>query len=262
MKGWELLIYLILAGLLAYLLFKLIFHIVMADQYNSILNYVKIDEQAETIHNFFENYPIYYINLDRAADRRAYLEEMFDKYQIKNVTRIQGVDGKNVDVEYKVIGYTKYSPGELGCSLSHIRAIKTAYENGDEIAVIIEDDCGFGLLSQNKLSLQQIINLAPPDWEYLNLCPLNPMIHLYNETFVPDVNFTGYGTSVYVINRKGMEKILLFLGDNVFDQTKCKSWHLASDIILPYLTKSYSYKERIFYQNRTFPTQITNSSIP
>lgn len=262
MTGWELLIYLILAALLGYLLFKLLFHIVISDQYNTILEYVKVDEQAESINGFFDGYPIYYINLDRAVERREYLEKMFDKYQIKNVTRIPGVDGKKVEIEYKVIGYQKYSPGELGCTLSHIKAIKTAYDNGDQIAVIIEDDCGFGLLSQNNINLDQIINLAPTDWEYINLCPLNPMIKVYNEPFVPEDNFTGYGTSVYVINRKGMEKVLELLGDNIIDQEKCKSWHLASDIILPHLTVSYNYRPTIFYQNRTFPTQITNSSLP
>lgn len=262
MKGWELLIYLVLAGLLAYLCFKLIFHIVMSDQYNRVLEYIEIDQKAEHINGFFNDYPIYYINLDRAKDRRAYLEEMFDKYQIKNVTRIPGVDGKNVDVDYQVIGYTKYSPGELGCTLSHIKAIKTAYQNNDQIAVIIEDDCGFGLLSQNPITIDDIIKEAPEGWEYINLCPLNPLVYLYNEPFVPEVNFTSYGTSIYIINRDGMEKVLKMIGDNIINEKICKANHLASDILLPSLVEAYSYQKKLFYQNRTFPTQITNSNLP
>ena len=262
MEGWVLLLYLVLIGIVLYLFYKLVYHLTLSDDYYRTLGYLRIEKESTSINGFFGSYPIYYINLDRSTDRLKYLQRQMEKYDIK-ATRISAVDGKNITISYTITGYNKYTNSELACTLSHIKAISSSYDNGDQIAVILEDDTGFGLLSQSTQSLQQIIDHAPPDWEYLNLCPLNPIVNTINlGLYISEKKINGFGTSAYVINRKGMEKILSKIGDNNIDYNICRTPHLFSDALLPGLVNAYSYQPKLFYQNKTFPKEIEFSYAP
>lgn len=262
MEGWELLLYLILFGIVLYISYILIYHLFLAIQYSRTSSYLKIEDQSTSINGFFDGYPIYYINLDRSFGRYQHMNSMIKKYSIDNITRISAVDGNNINVSYEVKDYSCYTMSELACTLSHIKAIKTSYDNGDEAAVILEDDCGFGLLSVNKVKLIEIANNAPNDWEYINLCPLNPKLNLYSNEYVSNTECYGYGTSAYLINRKGMEKILTKIGNNKIDYNECLADYLYSDVLLPKLTISYSYNKSLFYQNKTLPKEVKNSFTP
>ena len=53
---------------------------------------------------------------------------------IQNLTRIEAVDGNTLaDNDY----LSKY---EIACVLSHVKAIQTAYDNGLDEVLILEDD--------------------------------------------------------------------------------------------------------------------------
>ena len=43
------------------------------------------------------NIPIYWINLDRSAERKVLMENQFRQNNITNHQRIEGIDGKNLD---------------------------------------------------------------------------------------------------------------------------------------------------------------------
>ena len=91
--------------------------------------------------------PILYINLDRSKDRKKLMEKQLplvsDNYQ-----RVSAIDGKKIDnIERGVVNgikyfneYTELSPAVLACTMSHIKAIKTAYDKGYKNALILEDD--------------------------------------------------------------------------------------------------------------------------
>lgn len=171
--------------------------------------------------------PIYYINLDRSPDRRAFMEKQFQKIGVNSqVKRISAVDGKKlphkhhgvIDTDFGNISYKNnydmYTIGELGCTLSHILAIKKSYYNGDKLALIIEDDVNIlplALHTNNKLN--KIMSEAPSDWGIISLicyenCRKNCR-SLKNGMFVPyRENNKCYSTGAYLINRKGMEKII------------------------------------------------------
>ena len=75
---------------------------------------------------------------------------------IWDLRRSPAVDGMDVDTVLQLMGRANYDEivpfisddrrqgtingGELGCVLSHLAAIKRAYLEGDEIAMIVEDD--------------------------------------------------------------------------------------------------------------------------
>ena len=102
---------------------------------------------------FKNNIPKYYINLKRYTDREKHIQKEFAEYGIKNYKKIKAFDGKDIknikegkieDIKYVNRGAcTKY---ELAITLSHLKAIKTAYDDKCEYAIIMEDDIEFTLL--------------------------------------------------------------------------------------------------------------------
>ena len=160
--------------------------------------------------------PIYYINLNRAIDRKTKLEELFLQHEVINYQRIEAIDGNDLDIEYYKENYIlpeKISKYEIACTLSHIKAIQTAYDNNLEVVLIIEDDCNFDYLKYKTQTLNELINCDDVDnWETIQLAmtntrkSFNSIIkelenkHLYK--------YTDNGATAYMINRKGMEKII------------------------------------------------------
>ena len=68
---------------------------------------------------------IYWINLDSDVERREYMEEQFDYWQIKNHSRIEGIDAREDDPSVHLKGRIpdQVTSGELGCCMSHLKAI-------------------------------------------------------------------------------------------------------------------------------------------
>ena len=88
--------------------------------------------------------PIYYINLDGQPERREYMEEQFKYWEIEDYTRISAYDGREDDLSGIIKGrYPEgVSSGEIGCTTSHLKAIKHWYDTSDtQCAIMMEDDC-------------------------------------------------------------------------------------------------------------------------
>jgi glycosyl transferase family 25 len=107
----------------------------------------------------------FYINLDRRTDRRAEVEQEFAKIGL-TVERFPAVD---------------YSPGSIGCNLSHIAVLKLAKARGYESVMIFEDDFEF-LVSKEEWNRQ--ISLLPTSYDVVmvsyNLLQSTP----HSETFL------------------------------------------------------------------------------
>lgn len=104
-----------------------------------------------------ENFDIYYINLERAKERREYMECILNQAKCK-YTRFEAVDGKllrdniktvadfscGIDVKYVKDGIKESLqkiPGTVGCTLSHlILHNMIAKSKSDKPVVIFEDD--------------------------------------------------------------------------------------------------------------------------
>ena len=87
-------------------------------------------------------YQTYLINLDRATERLAFMQNEF-KNQLIDFERITAVDAITLDSSSYLIN-NKYDrrlvPGEIGCYLSHIKALKTFLNSANAYAIVIEDD--------------------------------------------------------------------------------------------------------------------------
>lgn len=163
--------------------------------------------------------PVYYINLQRSVERENYMQEQIKKYNITNVTRIEAIDGKKLNnkIEY-TSDFNELTNNEVACTLSHLSAIKRAYDNDLSEVLIVEDDVSFILAPFWSKKLSEYIADAyqfSPDWTFLKLFS-NYETDLTYDMRLNSINATSYilptyntlGTVAYIINRKGMENLL------------------------------------------------------
>ena len=173
--------------------------------------------------------PVYYINMDKSKDRNEWMIEQLSK-NVERYYRVSGVNGYEIqNKEHDTVdGLEFYNDfkdltlPQIGCTLSHLKAIQTAYENGENIVIIMEDDVYVDMTNLLDDSVEEFVKNAPEEWEILQLVHLgsnlNKSSKMFKEyTFHPHTrgNYESC-TSSYLINRKGMENILKRLGRNPY----------------------------------------------
>lgn len=221
-------------------------------------------------------FPILYINLDRSSDRRKFMENQFKDFNITNYTRIPAVDGKKINYKNGDLGDFKFINNypensstilELACTLSHIRAIKYAYENNLGTVLILEDDADLSLMPYWKYCPSAIEKMAPNNWELIQLQSIED-----NNKIDMNYNFTpqAFGAVAYLINRNGQQKIYNLFFNNILHITKIKNTYLVSDsfifdklntykISTPLITPFNEYLESTVHDNHTsWHNEISN----
>ena len=162
--------------------------------------------------------------MDKDIDRKEYMESQLPNH-FERYYRIPGVNGKliknkNHDIVDGIEFFNEFndnSVSEIGCTLSHLLAIKTAYENGEEIACIMEDDVYMNLLNIQEESLDDFVKEIDVDWEILKLYHI---LNNLSKNFIKIKDYTlhlekegnTFSAACYLINRKGMKKMLSNFG--------------------------------------------------
>jgi GR25 family glycosyltransferase involved in LPS biosynthesis/glycosyltransferase involved in cell wall biosynthesis len=108
---------------------------------------------------------IHLINLDRSTDRLAKFYER--NAHLTNVVRVPAVDGTKVDrtqlLDEGVISEDlSYSPGALGCAMSHIGLWQEAVKK-NRIMTICEDDVVFSHFF--NISAREVLCNSPAHWD-------------------------------------------------------------------------------------------------
>lgn len=156
-----------------------------------------------------KNFPsVYWINLAADTKRREYMESQFEYWEIENNHRIEGYDARVDDPSEHLKGRIpdNMSPNEVGCVLSHLKAIKHFYENSkDDYALIFEDDLNLDLVKFWNFTWHEFFCLLPYDWDCVQLttiCTGNIHVKLHHR-FIND-----FSAAAYLITRHHAEKIL------------------------------------------------------
>lgn len=152
--------------------------------------------------------PIYYLNLDDQPERREYMESQFKYWEIENHTRISGYDGRVDDVSSNLKGRIpdNVSQNELGCCLSHLKAIKHFYENtNDDYCLILEDDVNLDIAKYWNFTWTEFFSLLPYDWDCVQLTTIctgdiHVKLHL---KFIND-----FSAAIYLISRHHAAKLI------------------------------------------------------
>lgn len=163
--------------------------------------------------------PVYYVNMDAHADRRARIEARLKEMgPPPSIVRVAGVNGAAHMANAQVhSGFGWDSAGELGCTLSHLAVARQLLRDGHAAALVLEDDAHLGLVPLWPLSARGLTNLLPPGWTTLRL------YHGTGAEFEPELKhgaqavLTPYdlsatvrspGTVAYVLSREGASALL------------------------------------------------------
>lgn len=152
--------------------------------------------------------PLYCINLDGQTDRWAYMENQFKYWEITNYERISAYDGREDDLSDIITGRypTDMSSGEIGCTTSHLKALKHYLETSDSpYAIIMEDDCDLDIVRFWNFNWNDLIAHFPYDYDVVQIAVIcTGDIHVrLHKRFVND-----FSTACYVINRHHAEKLV------------------------------------------------------
>jgi len=153
--------------------------------------------------------PIYYLNLDGQPERKEYMENQFKYWEIENYTRISAYDGRDgADLGHILKG--RYpdlmNSGEVGCTTSHLKAIKHWYETSDTpCAIIMEDDCNLDTVKFWPFSWKDFYRKVPYAYDVIQLAIISTTsIHVnLHRRFVND-----FSTACYMITRHHAEKLI------------------------------------------------------
>lgn len=169
---------------------------------------------------------IYYINLDRSPDRKLLVEKQARELHLDCI-RVPAVDGKQIkgSKESGIIDgityrndFTNLTLSELACTLSHVKAIRTAYDENQQVALICEDDVSFELAKLWPEGIIQIlIDKMPKNMGILQLF-WNTNGYMRTKTSCQYESFytvkqhrqggNCWSAVAYLITRKGMQDVL------------------------------------------------------
>lgn len=177
--------------------------------------------------------PIYYLNLDGQPERKEYMEEQFKYWEIENYERISAYDGRDDDLSDIIKGRypDTMTSGEIGCTTSHLKAIKHWYDTSDSsYAVIMEDDVDLQLVRFWDFTWVDFAAKIPYDWDVIQLaiiCTGDLHVKLHRR-FVND-----FSTAAYMITRHHAKKLIKFhIRDNKYKLDQgVKPRAVADDLI-------------------------------
>ena len=167
-------------------------------------------DKNKSVHKLKNFGPIYYLNLDDQPERKEYMEEQFKYWEIEDYERISAYDGREDDLSDIIKGRypDNMLTGEIGCTTSHLKALKHFLDNSEApYAVIMEDDCDLELVKFWNFSWNDFIAHAPYDYDVIQLaiiCTGDIHVRLHKR-FVND-----FSTACYIISRSHAEKLVKF----------------------------------------------------
>jgi glycosyl transferase family 25 len=110
--------------------------------------------------------PVFYINRDCDLDRRKHIESELTRLGLI-ATRVAGVEGRNVPDWLSPYYDLTLSPGEIGCSASHLICYAAIRDLNLGYGVILEDDAN---LSPDFIdTVTESVRIAPPHWDVIRL---------------------------------------------------------------------------------------------
>ena len=183
------------------------------------------------------------------------MEDQFSYWEINDHTRIAGYDGREDDVSSHLKGRIpdNVSQNELGCCLSHLKAIKKFYEEtDDEYCLIMEDDAVLDLARFWNFTWHEFFSLLPYDWDCVQMTTITTGdIHVkLHQKFIND-----FSAAVYLISRHHAAKVLKnhMRGDKWKLDNGVKPRAVSEDTILE---SGKTYSIPLFLYNLNFNSTI------
>ncbi len=208
------------------------------------------------------------INLERAQERRERMVKQLKDLPF-DFTILDAVDGQKLteDEKDKKISLDKgyrygelFAPGEIACTMSHIKALELAKENDWPYVLVLEDDV---VLAEDFVKrVKFLFRILPEDWEHVYLSGV-PRTVAYAIRYNANLSFLNVVPSpiidcipITLIRNTAYDKIINYL--NKFETTTDDS---IIAMIFRYNTlKSYTYFPFCAYVQDDF-TYIWNEPV-
>jgi len=159
---------------------------------------------------------IFYINLDKREDRKEEIESTLKNYDLFNISeRITAIE----------------TPGQgiLGCTMSHLNAIKVAKERNYENVLILEDDFQFTISKEEfENQLQIFFDSKIP----FDVCMISYNIQQSQPTDYPFLTkiIESQTASGYIIHHRFYDKMIeLYQWAIPLLHDTREHWHYAND---------------------------------
>ena len=151
--------------------------------------------------------PIYVINLDGEPHRWKAAEDMLKYWEVENYTRISAYDGREDDLSDILKGRypDQMTSGEVGCTTSHLKAMKEFLKTDEPCALMMEDDCDISTAFHWGFTWKDFYAKIPYDYDVLQLAIINPasVYVQMHRRFIND-----FSTACYMITRHHAEKLV------------------------------------------------------
>jgi len=200
---------------------------------------------------------IYWINLDRATERRNHMKKMLLDKRLESIPKIRfsALDSKKIelgdyfDIKRDILSVNfRVSKNEYACLLSHLETIRTFSESEYSTALILEDDVIF---NKHTDTFQDVIDNAPKDWDIIRLsynCFTKKTVTKKYDPFKVICNSTNcvanWGAQAYLIHKKAAKQIIAELYDKKY-KLENDMFHVA-DYLLFHKLKTYTYNKKLF----------------
>jgi len=109
---------------------------------------------------------VFYINRDCDLERRVHIEKQLDRPGLVSI-RIRGVDCRAVPEWLNDYYDDRLTPGEVGCSASHLTAYAAIRDSNLPYAVVLEDDAE--LTDDFEQTVLDAARIAPRGWDVIRL---------------------------------------------------------------------------------------------
>lgn len=127
---------------------------------------------------------IFYLNYDEREDRKEYMENQFDEYQIANYERVpkSRYSPNNYDCwREKIIDIDKieefHTSNVLATTLNHLQTIIDWYDNEtDECCIITEDTVDFSVSQYWMFDWKYLFANIPYNWDCIELFTVGPQL--------------------------------------------------------------------------------------
>ena len=205
---------------------------------------------------------IYVINLDERPGKWDRMQKLLNEKSLK-ANRVSGINGWKISDEVRAELAGTYDRrmknGHLGCFLSHVSALKNAYEMNFDLIWMMEDDVNFKEEFSQIIPLLKQLTEIDPNWDvfytdtdlisplgnynrpvHASLRPDQPPISLSElntrAVITNDIMKLGqrFGLYSYFVSKKGIQKIV-----NYFTHVYLWS-HIDIDIHLIPTIREYS----------------------
>ena len=187
----------------------------------------------------------YWINIDTSIDRKNFIEKQLATKKIENF-RINAETPETISL-FSIIRHNDSinTPEEIACIISHLKAIKKGYEDGDEYFCVMEDDMDINNIDFTKL-FKYIKNAQEKDTNKIELVQLfsnsHPfIIKMFTENTLNQNDYKEFvikreedcpSTGYYLISRDGAKKLLdLFQLSETYYDLSYSFWTAADNIL-------------------------------